>query len=383
MGRRYKDDSLRDPETGKWDGAEVRHRLKGATAVLVSIAVLATGGWFVVGKIKDAWIAYRTTEDYLGAEGVEDITIVVPKGASITQVGALLEENDVVKTAKAFTQAAAAQPEEAQKLQAGKHLMRTQISGEAALEMLLDPSRIEREFVQLREGYSMERQFKQLSKATGIPVKDFEAVVKNPKSLELPSWAKGKPEGFLFPETYEVPDDPSAEWILSTAVKQFNKVAGDLSLEVGAEDLGMKPYQIVVVASIIEREVNIVEDRPKVARVIYNRLKQNMPLQMDSTVSYVSQRTGSVWTSAEERKSDSPYNTYKHKGLPPGPIASPSRSSLEAALNPADGDWLYFVLQDLDTGETAFTNNLADHNKAVDKLHKWCNSTPERKERCG
>ena len=92
MGRRYKDNSLRDPETGKWDAAEIRHRLKGATAVLVSIAVLATGGWFVAGKVKDAWIAYRTTEDYLGAEGVEDIAIVVPQGASITQVGTLLEE---------------------------------------------------------------------------------------------------------------------------------------------------------------------------------------------------------------------------------------------------------------------------------------------------
>lgn len=383
MGRRYKDTSLRDPETGKWDAAEIRHRLKGAAAVLVSLAVLGAGGWIVADKVKDAWIAFRTTEDYLGAEGVEDITIVVPQGASITQVGQLLEDKDVVKTAKAFTKAAAAKPEEAQKLQAGQHLMRTQISGEAALEMLLDPSRIKRNFVQLREGCSLERQIKQLAKATGIPEKEFAAAAKKGDALGLPSWAKGKPEGFLFPDTYEVPDDPTAEWILKTSVKQFKKVADELGLEAGAEDLGMKPYQIVVVASIIEREVNIKDDRPKVARVIYNRLKQGMPLQMDSTVTYISQRTGSVWTSEKQRQSDSPYNTYKHKGLPPGPISSPSRSSLEAALNPADGDWLYFVLQDLDTGETAFTSNLADHNAAVAKLRAWCDSTPERKERCG
>lgn len=79
MGRRYKDTSLRDPETGKWDAAEIRHRLKGAAAVLVSLAVLGAGGWIVADKVKDAWIAFRTTEDYLGAEGVEDITIVVPR----------------------------------------------------------------------------------------------------------------------------------------------------------------------------------------------------------------------------------------------------------------------------------------------------------------
>lgn len=383
MARRYKDDSLRDPETGEWDSGEVKHRLKGAAAVLVALAVLAGGGWLAYGKAHEVWIAMRTTKDYLGSEGVEDISIVVEPGATINQVAKLLEEKDVVKTAKAFTNAANARPDEAKKLQAGKRKMRTQISGEAALDMLLDTTRIERNFVQLREGYRMERQFEQLSKATKIPVKDFKAVAAKPDKLGLPKWAGGKPEGFFFPETYELPEKPTALSILQTSVKQFNKVAKELNLEERAGDLGKKPREIVIVASLLEREVSRDEDRPKVARVIYNRLKKNMPLQLDSTVSYVSNKTGSVWTSAEDRNSDSPYNTYKHAGLPPGPISSPSRKALEAALNPADGDWLFFVLQNLDTGETAFTNTLDEHNRAVAELQKWCNATPENKKKCG
>ncbi len=383
MARRYKDTSLRDSETGKWDQGELKHRFKGAAAVLLSLAVLATGGWFVYGIAHNAWIEFRTTKDYIGSVGVEDITIVVEPGATINQIAAMLEEEDVVKTAKAFTNAASARPDEAQKLQAGKRKMRTQISGEAALDMLADTSRIERNFVQLREGYRMERQFEQLAKATGIPLKDFQAVAKKPDKLGLPKWAGGKPEGFFFPETYELPDAPTAEGILKTAVKQFNKVAKEINLEDRASELDMDPKEIVIVASLLEREVSLDQDRPKVARVIYNRLEKGMPLQLDSTVSYLSNKTGSVWTSDADRKSDSPYNTYKHKGLPPGPISSPSRKSLEAALDPAEGDWLFFVLQNLDTGETAFTNTLAEHNAAVQRLQQWCNASPENKKKCG
>jgi len=136
------------------------------------------------------------------------------------------------------------------------------------------------------------------------------------------------------------------------------------------------------VASIIEREVSRDEDRPKVARVIYNRLARGMRLEMDSTVHYIVNESGKVFTSAEQRNIDSPYNTYLKKGLPPGPISAPGRKSLEAAVNPAEGDWLFFVAVNLDTGETEFNSDLNGHNASRDKLNQWCNASDENRAKC-
>ena len=139
---------------------------------------------------------------------------------------------------------------------------------------------------------------------------------------------------------------------------------------------------VLIVASIIEREVFRSEDRAKVARVFYNRLKKGMPLQSDATVAYAVKKTGTIWTTAAERKNKSPYNTYLHKGLPPGPITAPAKAALEAAVNPEEGDWLYFVPVNLDTGETKFTNNYDDHLKALAELQAWCLQSAENKKKC-
>ena len=115
----------------------------------------------------------------------------------------------------------------------------------------------------------------------------------------------------------------------------------------------------MTVASILEYEARRDEDYPKVARVLYNRLNEDIPLQLDSTVSYVSKREGDVWTTAAERADPSEYNTYQHIGLPPGPIGSPGRKTIEAALNPADGNWLYFFADK--QGVTHFNRSFEDH----------------------
>ena len=114
---------------------------------------------------------------------------------------------------------------------------------------------------------------------------------------------------------------------------------------------------MLTVASILEYEANHSEDYPKVARVLYNRLAKGMPLQLDSTVAYVSQRSGDVWTTAAERANTSAYNTYAHAGLPPGPIGSPGEETIKAALAPAKGDWLYFV-PDYEHHTTHFSEDL-------------------------
>ena len=149
-----------------------------------------------------------------------------------------------------------------------------------------------------------------------------------------------------------------------------------LGIESKAKALGLTPEEVLTVASILEYEANKSEDYPKVARVLYNRMKKDMPLQLDSTVSYVSKRSGDVWTTAAERSNTSAYNTYKHAGLPPGPIGSPGKETIEAALNPADGDWLYFV-PDYEDDTTRFSTTYAEHQKWVAKLKKYCQSSED------
>ncbi len=135
--------------------------------------------------------------------------------------------------------------------------------------------------------------------------------------------------------------------------------------------MGLTPEQVLTVASILEYEANHSADYPKVARVLYNRLAKGMPLQLDSTVAYVSQRSGDVWTTAAERANTSAYNTYAHAGLPPGPIGSPGEETIKAALAPAKGDWLYFV-PDYEHHTTHFSKTYAEHQVWVAKLKAFC-----------
>jgi UPF0755 protein len=128
----------------------------------------------------------------------------------------------------------------------------------------------------------------------------------------------------------------------------------------------------------LEKEVRGEGDRAKAARVIYNRLEKNEPLGLDSTVIYA-ENLDTNTTTAKDRDSDSKYNTYKHAGLPPGPIAAPGRAALEGAANPADGDWMYWVTVNYDTGETKFAKTLAEHNRYVKEFQAWCQA---KKGRC-
>jgi UPF0755 protein len=160
--------------------------------------------------------------------------------------------------------------------------------------------------------------------------------------------------------------------MLKLMTAQYAKNAAELDLVKTAQRKKLDPYQAVIVASIIGAETNRPQDYAKVARVIYNRLRVGMKLQMDSTIHYVVGKDGGVFTTPEQRQMDSPYNTYKNKGLPPTPINSPTKETLRAAINPAQGTWLYFTLINLDTGETAFASTAEEHMQNVQKLQTWC-----------
>ena len=170
--------------------------------------------------------------------------------------------------------------------------------------------------------------------------------------------------GFILPETYFVAKTDDETAILKKMVDGFDQVAGQLNLTGAAARLHITPYQAVIVASIVEREALIDADRGKVARVIYNRLDAKMQLQMDSTVLFAIGQEGKTNVTDADKAVNSPYNTFKIPALPPGPISQPGRASLEGALAPAAGDWLYFVTTDA-SGASSFTSNYNQFLKDV------------------
>lgn len=383
---RYKDPGFRDPDTGEIDPKELRHRAKGWIAVVIALAVVFGGLWFAGSRAWRAWDDFRQRDDYASAVGEADVEVTIPKGANMGQVGKVLEAAEVVKDATTFRKVATGRPDDVKKVVYGRFLMRTRISSDAALDMLLDPARQIRNLLRLPEGQRLSQQFEVMAKASKLTPEEFAEAAKQTAEYGLPEWANGNPEGFFYPDTYEMGEEPTALGILKMVMANFNKVADDIDLVTAAKDSPAKdPYQAVIVASIIEREVFRDEDRAKVARVIYNRIQQGRKLEFDSTVAYANNLTGTVWTTPEQRNLDSPYNTYLDKNagkLPPGPITAPSRKALEAALHPEEGNWLFFVPIDLDTGETEFNDTYEAHLASKAKLDAWCAATPENKKKC-
>jgi UPF0755 protein len=364
-------------EDGKVDGAEIGRRVKSGIAVLIALAVLIGGGWFAATKGYAKYMDWRQTDDYIGT-GVDDMQITIPAGASLTDMGLTLVKADVVKSTKAF-QSAAAKQAKSTAIQAGTYKMKTHLPAASAVARLIDPATykvVKR--VLVREGLRVSAIVPVLAKGTGLTEDQFNAALKDPSKLGLPAYANNNPEGFLFPDSYEVADKPDALTILKTMTAESATVAASEDLVNRAAAMGMTPLQVLTVASIIEAEVNRPEDRPMVARAIYNRLEgktvtgQPMKLQLDSTVIYANGGTGTLTTTDAQRAIDSAYNTYKVDGLPPGPINSPGKSAIEAALNPADGTWIYWVVVNPQTGETKFASTYAEHQANVAEFQAWC-----------
>lgn len=362
---------------GNRDWKKIWYHGRSAFAVLLSLAVLFGGAWFVYDKANTAYVNYKTADDFAG-EGVKDIVITIPEGSSGTDMGNLLVEKGVVKSRKAFLKAFA-KNEKSKTIQAGTFKLRTEIPAERAVEMLVDPAYQVHNRVTIPEALRMKDQFAVLSKKTKIPVAQFEAAAKNPQALGLPKYVKNA-EGFLFPQTYEIGQTPTATSILKLMAKQYNTVAANLDLVSGAEELDRTPVEIMTVASILEAEAQE-KDMPMVAGIIYNRLDQYMPLQLDSTSYYATNTPLGKKLPKNFDEQDSPYNTYKNQGLPPGPIGAPGEKAIKAALNPTESDNLYWVTINYETKETKFSKTLDEHNKWVKQWEKWC-STAKDKSGC-
>ena len=336
--------------------------------MVLAIGLVAGAGVAATLVLAPLVSSLTASNDYTG-EGSGAVSVVVHKGDTGRAIGSTLERAGVVKTAKAFTTAALGNPK-AGSIAPGTYALRAKMSAASALTMLLDPANRTVPRVTIREGLWTSEIVNALSAATGQPLADYQVALKDPAMLGLPAPAKGNAQGYLFPSTYEFETN-------ATAGEQLRALVAKALEELGK--LGVTPdkmQRVLTIASIVEAEASADADRPKVARVIENRLAEPMPLQMDSTVHFISERRGKAGTTDAERASKSPYNTYLVAGLPPGPINSPGRSAMQAAVNPTPGQWIYFVAVNPDTGETRFAVDAAGHAANERLFLAWCTDNP-------
>jgi UPF0755 protein len=356
-----------------WAAPAPRRRRRGAglLALVVVVAIVGTAGWFayqglrpVIGDIQ-AFDLFSAPEDYEGA-GQGSVEVVVSPGDRGPQMGRTLADADVVASVEAFIAAANAEPRFTS-VQPGTYTLAQQMSAAEAVQALLDPANRVTETVVIAEGLRVDQILDRLAEGTGLPREDLEAAL---AEAELPAAAAEADgaivpaEGFLYPDGYQFGDDPTAAGVIDAMIARNQEVLTDLG--VAPED----QLEVLTKASLVQGEARIDEDFGKVAQVIENRLAVDQPLELDSTVNYATQ-TFDTRTTAEQRESDSPYNTYRFPGLPPGPIKSPGRQAIEAVANPTPGPWLYFVTVDLCTGETAFAESFDEHRANVAQLNAW------------
>ena len=330
-------------------------------AVLVSLLVLAglvVG--IVVGGQRLLTLIDPSSRDYTG-QGTGTVEIRVRNGDTLSDIARTLVDADVVASTGPFITAAEANAESVG-IQPGVYALRMQMSGQAALDLMLDPAARLLSRITLPEGLTVREALARLAEATGIPEAEFQAAAANPAALGLPAYANGQLEGFLFPATYDFEPGTAPADVLTEMVAQFTEVAGRLQLEQRAAALGRSPYEVVTIASMVESETRLDAERPDVAQVIYNRLGAGIALGIDATLAYGLDKSGNDLT-VSDLQTDGPYNTRTRAGLPPTPISAPGEASLEAALSPTSGDLLYYVLQSAE-GAHFFTSSYAEFQAA-------------------
>ncbi|MEO7442597.1 MAG: endolytic transglycosylase MltG [Acidimicrobiales bacterium] len=329
--------------------------------VLVAVGVVVVLG---LGGAAAGALWFRSQSNPSGPPG-EALAVAVPNGASAQRIASILEAEGVIESASAFR--LYIRTKGVGEFQSGDYKLRRRSSFAEVVAALEDGPEITFERLTIPEGLIL----KQIAERVGkLPGRSAEAFLAAAGSGQVSS--KYQPagstnlEGLLFPDTYNFEEDDDELEILRRMVSTFDAKAAEAGIDDVTQGGLVDPYQAVVVASLIEREARVPEDRGMVSRVIYNRLKADMLLQVDASVIYALGRTGErgLRVLFKDLEVDSPYNTYQVKGLPPAPIAAPGLAALEAAVSPTAGSWLYYVVIDAD-GRHAFGTTLAEHNRNI------------------
>ncbi|NUT48146.1 MAG: endolytic transglycosylase MltG [Saccharothrix sp.] len=389
-----------DPDTRNEDRARAKSdaaarrakRRRKRTILWVVVALVLAGGG--VG----AYYGYRTLsgigsyEDFAGS-GETDVVIEVKEGDLVTTIATTLKEQGVVASARAFTEAGA-DDNRVTAIQPGFYLMKTKMSGAAAVARMVDetskvvPLEVKGgnvlHDITAPDGSVTKGVLSMLSDASCVELDGAKQCVTpeqlrdaadnaDPAALGIPDWAlpdvlnapkENRLEGLIVPGLYHLKPGASAPELLKSVIATSATRLQGYGIPGNAGKTGFRPYEVLVVASLIEKE-GLTKDFGKISRVVYSRLAKPQKLELDSTVNYKLDRP-IITTSDEDRAASGPYNTYQVQGLPPTPIGAPGREAVLAAISPEDGPWMYFVKCQKD-GTTCFTNTYEEHQIVSDK----------------
>jgi len=301
---------------------------------------------FITFLLREANSGPQSAPDYEVGSAGQEVIVEILSGESGSEIGRKLESLSVVKSSAAFFRVAVADSR-SQRIAPGEHRIETRIPAKVALEQLLDPSRIPNLIV-VKDG----QRLSEISESIinfGISKVELEKSIRNAFPPEM--FSSKNIEGFLYPAQYSFNKSVDGDEILSAMLNRFVSATKDIGW---SNERDFTPFEIMVIASLVQTE-GTPDVFGKVSRVIYNRLEKRMPLQFDSTVHYALERRGEIRVSLVDTKVKNRYNTFVYPGLPPGPIGSPTKPAIDAALNPEVGNWLYFVT--VKPFDTRFTNS--------------------------
>ncbi len=318
-------------------------------------------------KVYDGFMdEYKGTESHAGT----DVVVEIPQGASAKSVAAILHDAGLIDYEYAFV-LRIKESEYRGRLQPGTFTLNTGMNTMEMIEILcyVEPVKTVLSTLTIPEGYSIE-QIAAKCESEGIcSAEDFIAEIESgrhtvPFSDQIPEedGRKYDLQGFLFPATYDIFEDTTAASLVDAMIAKFEEVyTGEYQAR--AAELGYSDYEVLIMASIVEREAKLADERPVIAGVIYNRLEIDMPLQMCPTVLYplTEGRYDVTEVTYADLEIESPYNTYKYPGLPVGPICNPGQASLEAVLYPDDNNYLYYHTSDAGDGSHIFTETYEEH----------------------
>ena len=320
--------------------------------VLLLLAAGASGAVYVFTRVN---------QPYKGYEGREQF-VDIPPGSGVASMARRLADAGVVRDRLAFRYAVWLTGE-ARSLKAGEYRFDRPMTAEEVVRKIARGDVYLRS-ITFREGLTIREMAAHFEQQGFGAAASFVEATKDPARVRGLDPAATDLEGYLFPDTYALPRQATAPRLVDLMVTRFHEQVGD-DLPARAQAAGRTVREVVTLASLVEKETGKGEERPLVAAVYVNRLKIGMGLQCDPTVIYAIQRTGRDVKNItrEDLQFDSPYNTYRYAGLPPGPIASPGRASIDAALQPADVPYLYFVSRN--DGSHVFASTLDEHNRNV------------------
>jgi UPF0755 protein len=356
----YEDDDYYDEDD---DFVEVdAGRSGGRKVLLVFLVVLAV--FAVLAGAAVLWVQRQI--DPPGGPG-EVVSLEIPPRTSGAGVASLLEDADVISSSFVWNWYLRWRGVDSTAFEAGLYEFRQNSHFDDAIDILQGgPAPPQADSFTIPEGLTVDQIIDRLADSDRGLGLDAAAMRELLAGGEIRSRYQPpdqpSPEGILFPETYTIPDEVNERRVLEMMVNQLDTTLTELDVESAQERFNLTPYEILIVASLIERETRVDEERPMVARVIYNRLSQGIALGIDATSCYEIDEEPCRLTTAD-LESETPYNTRRRPGLIPTPIAAPGRASIEAALQPADGPWIYYVLQD-EEGNHFFTDSAAEFEQA-------------------